>query len=229
MIKEGRFTCFVYSDDYSPMCNSDVTYNFNRENSINVSIVMLSFRIWLPGKYILLIRDRTNGSLARIDFAVDKSMNVMQQPLTWCPICSIEDILTTSIENTESSWDILSTIPGTSELRKYALECRQLIIYNEFRKGLSGRELKVSRNRDWNAEVLQSFQKLAVPGYYYIHVDCNTLYNAALQNPFEPLNEKLNNSTNQVFCLTSPGALLSTGGKVVTRQIAEKICEDKEK
>lgn len=236
MIKEGRFTCFVYSDDYSPMCNSDVTYKFNRENSINVSIVMLSFRIWLPGRYFLLIRDKNNGALARIDFEVDKSLNVMQQPLTMCPICSLEDILTTSIENTESSWDILSTTPGTSELRKYALECRQLKIYNEFRKGLSGRELKVSRNlliyttnRDWNAEILQSFQKLAVPGYYYIHVDCNTLYNAALQNPFEPLNEKLNNTTNQIYCLTNPGALLSTGGKVVTRHIVEKICEDKEK
>lgn len=236
MIKEGRFTCFVYSDDYSPMCNSDVTYKFNRENSINVSIVMLSFRIWLPGRYFLLIRDKNNGALARIDFEVDKSLNVMQQPLTMCPICSLEDILTTSIENTESSWDILSTTPGTSELRKYALECRQLKIYNEFRKGLSGRELKVSRNlliyttnRDWNAEILQSFQKLAVPGYYYIHVDCNTLYNAALQNPFEPLNEKLNNTTNQIYCLTNPGALLSTGGKVVTRQIVERICEDKEK
>ena len=106
MIKEGRFTCFVYTDDYSPMCNSDVTYKFNRENSINVSIVMLSFRIWLPGKYFLLIRDKNNGSLARIDFEVDKSLNVMQQPLTMCPICSIEDILTTSIENTESSWDV---------------------------------------------------------------------------------------------------------------------------
>ena len=236
MIKEGRFTCFVYSDDYSPMCNSDVTYKFNRENSINVSIVMLSFRIWLPGKYFLLLRDKNNGALARIDFEVDKSLNVMQQPLTMCPICSIEDILTTSFENTESSWDVLSTTPGTSELRKYALECRQLKIYNEFRKGLSGRELKVSRNlliyttnRDWNAEVLQSFQKLAVPGYYYTHVDCNTLYNAALQNPFEPLNEKLNNTTNQIYCLTNPGALLSTGGKVVTRQIVERICEDKEK
>ena len=236
MIKEGRFTCFVYTDDYSPMCNSDVTYKFNRENSINVSIVMLSFRIWLPGKYFLLIRDKNNGSLARIDFEVDKSLNVMQQPLTMCPICSIEDILTTSVENTESSWDVLSTTPGTSELRQYALECRQLKIYNEFRKGLSGRELKVNRNlliyttnRDWNAEILQSFQKLAVPGYYYIHVNCNTLYNAALQNPFEPLNEKLNNTTNQIYCLTNPGALLSTGGKVVTRQIVEKICEDKEK
>lgn len=236
MIKEGRFTCFVYSDDYYPMCNSDVTYKFNRENSINVSIVMLSFRIWLPGKYFLLLRDKNNGALARIDFEVDKSLNVMQQPLSMCPICSIEDILTTSFENTESSWDVLSTTPGTSELRKYALECRQLKIYNEFRKGLSGRELKVSRNlliyttnRDWDAEVLQSFQKLAVPGYYYTHVDCNTLYNAALVNPFEPLNEKLNNTTNQIYCLTNPGALLSTGGKVVTRHIVEKIYEDKEK
>ena len=236
MIKEGRFTCFVYSDDYSPMCNSDVTYKFNRENNINVSIVMLSFRIWLPGKYFLLVRDKNNGALARIDFEVDRSLDIMQQPLTMCPICSIEDILTSCVENTEPSWDVLSTTPGTSELRRYALECRQLKIYNEFRKGLSGRELKSNRNlllyttnKDWNAEILQSFQKLAVPGYYYTHVDCNTLYNAALPNPFEPLNEKLNNTTNQVYCLTSPGALLSTGGKVVTRQIVEKISEDKEK
>ena len=236
IIKEGRFTCFVYTDNYSPMCNSDVSYKFNRENSINVSIAMLSFRIWLPGKYFLLLRDKNNGALARIDFEVDKSMNILQQPLKKRAICSIEDILTTSVENTESSWDVLSTTPGTSELRLYALESRRLKIYNEFRKGLSGRELNVSRNlliyttnRDWNAEILQSFQKLAVPGYYYIHVDCNTLYNAALQNPYEPLNEKLNNTTKHVLCLTNPGALLSTGGKVVTRQIVEKICEDQEK
>ena len=236
MIKEGRFTCFVYTDNYSPMCNSDVSYKFNRENSINVSIVMLSFRIWLPGKYFLLLRDKNNGALARVDFEVDKSMNILQQPMKKRAICSIEDILTTSVENIESSWDVLSTTPGTSELRMYALESRRLKIYNEFRKGLSGRELNVSRNlliyitnRDWNTEILQSFQKLAVPGYYYIHVDCNTLYNAALQNPFEPLNEKLNNTTKQVLCLTNPGALLSTGGKVVVRQIVEKICEDKEK
>ena len=236
LIKEGRFTCFVYTDNYSPMCNSDVTYKFNRESSNKGSIIMLSFRIWLPGNYFLLVRDKTSGSLTRIDFEIDKNMNITQQPLTMCPICSIEDILTSSVENAESNWDILSTTPGTSELRRYALECRQLKIYNEFRKGLSGRELKVNRNllifttnRDWNAEILQSFQKIAVPGFYYIHIDCNTLYNAALQNPYEPLNEKMDNTTNQVFCLTNPGALLNTGGKVVTKQIVEKICEDKEK
>ena len=236
LIKEGRFSCYVYTEDYSPMCNSDATYKFEREASNKASIVMLSFRIWLPGNYFLLVRDKTNGSLLRIDFEISKLMNIMQRPLVMRPICSIDDILTTSIENSESNWDILSTTPGTSELRRYALECRRLKIYNEFRKGLSGRVLKTSSNlliyttnRDWNAEILQSFQKIAVPGYYYTQVDCNTLYNAALQNPFEPLNEKLNNTTNQVFCLTSPGALLNTGGKVVVRQIVEKICEDKEK
>ena len=236
LIKEGRFSCYVYTEDYSPMCNSDATYKFEREASNKASIVMLSFRIWLPGNYFLLVRDKTNGSLIRIDFEISKLMNIMQRPLVMRPICSIDDILTTCVENAESSWDILSTTPGTFELRRYALECRRLKIYNEFRKGLSGRELKVSRslliyttNRDWDAVILQSFQKIAVPGYYYTQVDCNTLYNAALQNPYEPLNEKLSNTTNQVFCLTSPGALLNTGGKVVVRQIVEKICEDKEK
>lgn len=236
LIKEGRFSCYVYTEDYSPMCNSDATYKFNREAGNKASIIMLSFRIWLPGNYFLLVRDKTNGSLFRIDFEISKLMNIMQRPLVMRPICSIDDILTTSIENSESNWDILSTTPGTSELRRYALECRRLKIYNEFRKGLNGRELKVSSNlliyntnRDWNTDILQPFQKIAVPGYYYTQVDCNTLYNAALQNPFEPLNEKLNNTTNQVFCLTSPGALLNTGGKVVVRQIVEKICEDKEK
>ena len=236
LIKEGRFSCYVYTEDYSPMCNSDATYKFDREASNKASIVMLSFRIWLPGNYFLLVRDKTNGSLLRIDFEISKLMNILQRPLVMRPICSIDDILTTCVENAESNWDILSTTPGTSDLRRYALECRRLKIYNEFRKGLSGRELKTSSNmliyttnRDWNAEILQSFQKIAVPGYYYTQVDCNTLYNAALQNPFEPLNEKLNNTTNQVFCLISPGALLNTGGKVVVRQIVEKICEDKEK
>ena len=236
LIKEGRFSCYVYTEDYSPMCNSDATYKFDREASNKASIIMLSFRIWLPGNYFLLVRDKTNGSLFRIDFEISKLMNIMQQPLVMRPICSIDDILTTCVENAESNWDILSTTPGTSDLRRYALECRRLKIYNEFRKGLNGRELKVSSNlliyttnRDWNTDILQPFQKIAVPGYYYTQVDCNTLYNAALQNPFEPLNEKLNNTTNQVFCLTSPGALLNTGGKVVVRQIVEKICEDKEK
>ena len=99
LIKEGRFSCYVYTEDYSPMCNSDATYKFDREASNKASIIMLSFRIWLPGNYFLLVRDKTNGSLFRIDFEISKLMNIMQQPLVMRPICSIDDILTTYVEN----------------------------------------------------------------------------------------------------------------------------------
>ena len=236
LLKEGRFSCYVFTDDYSPMCNSDATYKFFREASNKGCIVMNSLRIWLPGNYFLLVRDKTDSALIRIDFVIGRHMNIMQQPIVMRPICSIEDILTSSFENADSNWDALSTAPGTYELRRYALECIRLRIYNEFRKGLGSRELKViwnlliyTTNRDWYAEILQSLQKIAVPGYYYTQVDCNALYNTALQNPYEPLNDKLSSTNNQVYCLTNPGALLNTGGKVVARQIVEKICEDKEK
>ena len=63
MIKEGRFTCFVYTDNYSPMCNSNVSYKFNRESSINVSIAMLSFHIWSPGNTFFCSAIRTMGLL----------------------------------------------------------------------------------------------------------------------------------------------------------------------
>ena len=79
------------------MCNSDVTGNIKHENIMNASITMHSFHIWLPGKFLLLLRDKNDGSLARIDFEINKLMKIVQQPLTLCPICSIEDILTTSI------------------------------------------------------------------------------------------------------------------------------------
>ena len=236
LLKEGRFACFVYTDDYFPMCNSNATYEFHREASNKGAIIMHSFHIWLPGNYLLLVRDHKDGTLLRIDFQIDKSMHVMQQPFTMCPICSLEDILTTSLENAGSHWDTISTTPGTYELRRYALECRQLKIYNEFRKGLQGRELQVSQNyliytlnRDLDTKFFGHLLRIVLPDYQYLPVDCNTLYNAALQNPYEVLNEKLNLSDKQVYFLTNPGAMLSTGGKVVARQLVDKIKEDQKK
>ena len=78
-IKEDRFTCYVYTDDYSPMCNSYVISYFRRNADNDVNIIIHSFRIWLPGKYFLLVRDKSNGSLLRMDFEIGQSMNITQQ------------------------------------------------------------------------------------------------------------------------------------------------------
>jgi AAA+ superfamily predicted ATPase len=233
LIKENRFTCFVYSEDYFPMCNSEETGLFSRHSSNQVRIEMHSMHIWLPGNYTLFLRDHTDNSLTRIAFEIDETMFITQKQSVTCPSCSLDDILTTCIENSDSNWDAISTTPGASALRKYALQCRQLTIYNEYRKELHGKEIKCDRNlliytinKDWNEKVLQSFQKLAVPGHYLTYIDCTSLYNAALQNPYDLLNEKFSVTTNQVYCLTNPGALLNTGGKVIVKRIVEKMNED---
>ena len=83
MIKKERFTYYIYKKDFSPMCNNDVEYEFKRKGCINESIVIQAFLIWLPEKYLLLPHDNIiNGSPAHINYEIDKSMNVIQQPLT---------------------------------------------------------------------------------------------------------------------------------------------------
>ena len=235
-LDEDRFSCFVYTDTYFPMCDSSLSCTSDRESRNSVSITMLSFSVWLPGKYFLLIRDKASDSLIRVDFEADKALQITQQPLTMCPTCSIEDVLTTCIENYEAGWDALSKTPGTLELKQHALECIQLKIYNVFRKGLKGRDLKngqnlliYTTNKDWDADILRAFQMLTIPDCDFSYIDCNTLYNATLQNPYEMMNEKLSGISDQVYCLINPGALLNTGGAIVARQIAEKICSNKKK
>lgn len=233
VVKEGRFTCFIYSADYFPMCNSDESVLFTRHASNDVTIEMPSVHVWLPGDYICLVQDKSDVSLLRIDFSIDESLTLtQQQPVACAPSC-LDDVLTCCIENLDSNWDTIATTPGTAQLRKYVMQCRQLFLYNEFRKQMQGKEVKCDRNlliyiqnKDWDEQVMQAFQKLSVPGHYLTYLDCGTLYNAALQNPYELMNEKFNNTASQVYCLTNVSTLLNTGGRVVVKRIVEKMHED---
>ena len=233
LIKDGQFIFYIYSEDYFPMCNSEengkITYHRNNDVSIGMSCRF----VWLPGNYTLFLRDKSNSSLTRINFEIEDSMNIVQQQPISCMTCGIEDVLTNCVENIEPNWDLIATTPGASQLRKYALESRQLKIYNEFRKSLNGKELNCNRNlliyttnKDWNEKTLEAFQKLSVPGHYFTYLDCATLYNAGQVNPYEMLYEKFNNTTKQVYCLTNMGALLNTGGKVIVKRVVEKMHED---
>lgn len=231
-VKDKRFTCFIYSEDYYPMCNSESSGKYTRRGANHFNIEILCQNIWLPGHYFLLVRDTSEDVLSRIAFHLDEILNIsMGEPET-CALSGIDDILTACVENYESNWDVIATTPGAAQLKQYALRCRQLKIYNEFRKALKGKELKsdsnlliYTRDKDWNAEIFRMLQELSVWGCYFTHIDCSTLYNSTLQNPYSELNEILNLKTNQVFCLTNIKALLNTGGKLIVKYIVEKIHE----
>ena len=229
-LREDSVTCFVYSDDLFPMCNSEEAGEFRRAGANRVEIEIPCQHIWLPGDYILYVREQRDNTLTRIPFRLSAALEATLDASEDCLPCSIDDILTSCVENNEECWELLAHTPGTAQLRRYALDNRRLKVYNEFRKAMSGKELLAERNllvytlnKDWTDEMLHTFQKLTVWSSYFTFIDSATLYNAALTNPFEVLNEKLSITTNQVYCLTNIGSLLNTGGKLIVKRIIEKI------
>lgn len=232
-IKKDRFDCFIYTEDYFPMCNNEESGEQHLLNGGSVDIEMDCYRIWLPGKYILLIRDNINKTVIRVGFELDESMKVVQSAPSLCAEGSQDDILASYIENRDASWDEIAIAPGAAQLRTYALECRQFRRFNELRKELNAKELRsdgnlliFTCNKDWPIKTLEMLKKLCVPGTYFTHVDCSTLFSASMTCPDIKLNEKLHSTTNQVYCLTNPSGLLSSSGKSVAKKIIDKIHEN---
>ena len=232
-VKKDRFTCYVYTEDYYPMCNSEESGEQLLKNGGAIDIEIQCQRIWLPGNYKLLVRDNMNKSLIRVGFQLDGLLKIKQCNPELCAEGSVDDILTSCIENTEISWDEVATALGASQLRKYALECNQFKKYNDLRKGLKGKELRSDRNmliytinKDWPIRTLEMLKKLCVPGTYFTHIDCSTLFTASTTTPNFALNEKLHDTTSQVYCLTNLGGLMSSNGKTVVKKMIDKMHED---
>ena len=105
------------------MCSSykfSETYCNGRELSYQISCS----RIWLPGKYILLVRDK-DQSLVRIDFQLDEHLHTEFSELMFIEDFSLEDVLTTLLRSDEH-WKYLTTRPGTVQMRRKMLERMQL-------------------------------------------------------------------------------------------------------
>lgn len=232
-VKKDRFACFIYTEDYFPMCNSDESGEQILRNGVTIDIEIQCKKIWLPGKYILFVRDNIGKSVIRTEFKLDQSAKVLLGNSELCVEGCLDDILISYIENTDASWYDIAAVPGAVQLRKYALECRQFKKFNEQRKELKGKELRsdwnmliYTINKDWPIRTLEMLKKLCVPGTYFTHIDCSTLFTASLTTPNIALKEKLHSTLNQVYCLTNVGGLLSSGGKTVAKELIDKIHED---
>ena len=228
-IKKDRFSCFIYTDDYYPICNSDESGKQLPVNGGCIDIEIQSSKVWLPGHYMLLVLDGATKSQLRIDFSLDDMLNVTLGQPEECNACSLDYILTTCVENTTADWNVVATAPGASRLRKYILECNQFRNYNLLRKKLNGEELKCNRNlliftfnQDWTAKMMEMFRKLSVFGTYFTHVDCSAVNNVSTSS----LDEKFS-GTNNVYCLTNLNALLANDGKQVVKKVEEKMHDEK--
>lgn len=232
-IKKDRFSCFIYTDDYYPICNSDESGKQLPINGGCIDIEIQSHKIWLPGDYILFVLDETTKSQLRIDFSLDDRLRVICGEPKKCNSGSLDYVLTSCVENSDASWDVVATAPGAAQLRRYVLECNQFKNYNKLRKQLNVKELKCNRNlliytynQDWSVQTLEMFKKLCVFGTYFTHIDCSSLNNVSSVSQTLALDEKFK-GTNHVYCLTNLSSLLASDGKMVVKKVEERMHDEK--
>ena len=232
-IKKDRFSCFIYTDDYYPICNSDESGKQLPINGGCIDIEIQSHKIWLPGDYILFVLDETTKSQLRIDFSLNDRLRVICGEPKECNSGSLDYVLTSCVENSDASWDVVATAPGAAQLRRYVLECNQFKNYNKLRKQLNVKELKCNRNlliytynQDWSVQTLEMFKKLCVFGTYFTHIDCSSLNNVSSVSQTLALDEKFK-GTNHVYCLTNLSSLLASDGKMVVKKVEERMHDEK--
>ena len=222
--------CHILANDLYPMCNS-------RQNGVGVRyqwptcrITMQPRQLWLPGSYMVYVREK-DDTLTRAELTVDDKLRARVGKAEKCSVMGEQDILIACLDGDGEHWQRLATQPGTAPLRQRVVDHTRLHLYNELRQALNSPKLKEwphlilqTPNRDLTPEVLESYRFLMHYDGLLKMIDCATLFDVSCNNPYEHLTEEMADICNTtVCCLTNLGALLGTGGKIIVKRIAEHI------
>ena len=219
----NRFKCYVYTEDNYPICSTDQQCSVRRSGG-ELTYEMACSRIWLPGNYVLYVRDN-DDLLTRMDFTLDGHLETHFDAAEPTLRCDANDVLTALIDK-EPEWKGIASLPGMRQMRERIIDCKHLSIYNSLREEQGGKPIHDTANylictrrdslREWQ---LAAFHSLLGRSASFHYVDCSTLYDATCNNPYEHLNELLLSIAGDDVCLTRLGALLSTGGKTIVRRL----------
>ena len=226
------FKCYIYADDFYPMCCSEHNGLADYEWPV-YTLYMNSSRVWLPGKYTLFIREE-DQRLTQAVLTIDKRLKVKVTDVSECQPLSDADVMTTCLEDADSTWRLMAPTPGIGMLRRRVVEATRLGVYNELRLELcrpklndNGNMLICTVNKDLTEQTLTQFCMLMRLNTLKM-VDCSTLFDVTCNNPYEQLTEQVVQESSATFCLTNIGSLLTNGGKVITKRITDKVRNQKD-
>ncbi len=227
-LRNHRFSCYVYTDTYYPMCASDASCE-EKHSKRKASYEIPSMNIWLPGKYILFVVG-PGERLVRVDFALDDLLNVKVGKPVPCHSYGIEHTLTSCMQTIEPEWDMVARQPGMAQFRRKMMQERLMLLYNEFRKELEeepfqpeGNLIINTRNNDVTTGILKLFQRNILSDFTLNCIDCATLFDTSRANPYELLPEEIENSDMKILCLTHLSELTGASGKVIMRKVIDKV------
>lgn len=229
-LDKNRFKCFIFTKDFYPMCNNVEDGHVHISENDSLTIEMFCSHVWLPGEYVLLIRDSVE-LVARYDFTLDEKLDARIGKMVPCVPCGVEDVLTSSMDAHDDQWASISHYPGVAQLRQYAIHCRQLDVFNTYRTSMkdnvigSNMNLLIyTRNHDLDESFFKGYcHFLSFGGRRLDYIDCTSLFDPSRINPYESLNDEFSNMRRNVICLNGIGALLNASGKIIVRKIMEKM------
>lgn len=225
-----RFSCFFYTADYYPICEGDEVEKIRKGRNPQLILNISCDRIWIPGKYILMIRDDYDRlSVMRIDFTLDERLVVTQTSQKSLGPMSFEDTLTSCLQNDNANWDGVSHTPGAAQMRRRTILSTQMLVINEYRKEDNEGELNTCMNllvamNNPSIDFLGKLAMMVASDYNLKYIDCASLFDISCMNPYEPLQEMLSETDMRLLCLTRIQELTSTTGKVILRKIIDKVC-----
>ena len=229
ILRQHRFSCYFYTTDYYPVCEGgqvEKTKNGRRRELIlNISCE----RIWIPGKYVLIIRDDLDClSVMRIDFSLDERLVVALDSQKCLGPISFENTLAFCFQCDNANWTGVSHTPGAAQMRHRAILSTQMSLFNEHRKDEGIGELRFCKNllvamNNPTVDFLGRLAMLIDSDYGFKFIDCASLYDLSCNNPYEPLQEKFDDTNMKLLCLTRIQELSAPTGKVALRKIIDKV------
>ena len=229
ILRQHRFSCYFYTDDYYSVCEGgqvEKTKNGRRRELIlNISCE----RIWIPGKYVLIIRDDLDClSVMRIDFSLDERLVVALDSQKCLGPISFENTLAFCFQCDNANWTGVSHTPGAAQMRHRAILSTQMSLFNEYRKDEGIGELRFCKNllvamNNPTVDFLGRLAMLIDSDYGFKFIDCASLYDLSCNNPYEPLQEKFDDTNMKLLCLTRIQELSAPTGKVALRKIIDKV------
>ena len=228
-LRPHRFSCSCYTADYYPVCEGEQVEKIRNGRRRELILNIPCDWIWIPGKYILMIRDDLDClSVMRIDFSLDERLVVTLESQKSPGPISFENTLASCLQCDNENWTCVSRTPGAFQMRHRAILSTQMALFNEYRKEDGNGELRFCKNLlvAMNNPTVDFLGKLAMlidSDYSFKFIDCATLYDLSCNNPYEPLQEALCVTTMKLLCLTRIQELLAPTGKVILRKIIDEL------
>lgn len=232
------YSFFLYNSQLTLMGTADTNGNGVERYRRKLTVKFHSSAVWLAGDYFLLMRNGS-GEVIRLDFALDRGLDVRMQTPRACQMLSDESMLSGRLCERRNMWMRFCGRPGLRQLKRWAVDKAKEMELNMFRKVMGADEVELNCNllltsRDHRlmrttAWMLKNV--VGVPGELKA-VSCDELFNPTKGDAYEKLRETFSEGGDDcgffglpekkqpaVYSFCRVWALNGSGGKNLMREI----------